>query len=47
MMVEQAGGKAVGIPGVTNIPEKELKQLKNHNLYFAFDNDAAGQSCGR
>ena len=28
MKVEQAGGNAIGIPGVTNIPEKELKALK-------------------
>ena len=44
MMVEQACGNAVGIPGVSNIPEKELKQLKGYNLYFAFDNDAAGRA---
>ena len=44
MMVEQSGGKAIGIPGVTNIPEKELKELKDYNLYFAFDNDAAGRN---
>ena len=44
MMIEQAGGKAIGIPGVTNIPEKELKQLSDYNLYLAFDNDAAGRN---
>ena len=44
MMIEQAGGNAIGIPGVTNIPEKELKQLKDYNLYFVFDNDAAGRN---
>ena len=44
MMIEQAGGNALGIPGVTNIPEKEIKKLKDYNLYFAFDNDAAGKS---
>ena len=44
MMIEQSGGKAIAIPGVTNIPEKELKELKDYNIYLAFDNDAAGRN---
>lgn len=43
MIMEQEGFIAVGIPGVTNIPEKQIQLIKDFDLYVAFDNDDAGK----
>jgi DNA primase len=42
IIMEQSGFKAIGIPGVTNIPVDKIDLLKNYNIYAAFDNDEAG-----
>ena len=43
IIMEQIGIKALGIPGVTNIPEKDLGLIKDYEIYVAFDNDTAGE----
>ena len=43
IIMEQIGMKALGIPGVTNIPEKDLGLIKDYEIYVAFDNDTAGE----
>ena len=42
MIMEQEGFKAVGIPGVTNIPEDQINLLNDYEVYAAFDNDEPG-----
>ena len=44
MVMEQTGARAIGIPGVTNIPSDKLELIRNHNIYAAFDNDEAGHN---
>lgn len=43
MIMEQEGFNALGVPGVTNIPEKQIQLIKDFDLYVAFDNDDAGK----
>lgn len=43
MIMEQEGFNALGVPGVTNIPEKQIQLIKDFDLYVAFDNDDAGR----
>ena len=42
MIMEQEGFKAIGIPGVTNIPEDQINLLNDYEVYAAFDNDEPG-----
>lgn len=42
MVMSQCGYNCVGIPGVTNFPQKEIGLIKNLNIYLAFDSDDAG-----
>ena len=44
MVMEQTGARAIGIPGVTNIPSDKIELIRNHNIYAAFDNDEAGNN---
>ncbi len=44
MIMEQTGARAIGIPGVTNIPSDKIDLIRNHNIYAAFDNDEAGRA---
>ena len=43
MILEQEGYKAIGVPGVTNIPVEQINLIKDYELYLAFDNDEAGE----
>ena len=43
MILEQEGYKAIGVPGVTNIPIEQINIIRNYDLYLAFDNDEAGE----
>jgi DNA primase len=43
MIMEQEGYKAIGVPGVTNIPVEQINLIRNYDLYLAFDNDEAGE----
>ncbi len=43
IIMEQFGSRAVGIPGVTNIPSSIIDLIRNHNVCLAFDNDEAGR----
>ena len=47
MIMEQRGYSAIGVPGVTNIPEDKIHIIRNYKLYLAFDNDEAGQKAIR
>ncbi len=42
MIMEQEGYNAIGVPGVTNIPEEQMYLIKDYDVYVAFDNDTAG-----
>ncbi|MCF8428404.1 MAG: toprim domain-containing protein [Bacteroidia bacterium] len=41
----QLGYKAIGVPGVTNIPFEELKKINigHYDIHLAFDSDKAGE----
>jgi DNA primase len=41
-IMEQEGFKAIGIPGVTNIPEDQINLIKDYDVYAAFDSDEPG-----
>lgn len=43
MILEQEGYRAIGVPGVTNIPIDQIELIRNYDLYLAFDNDEAGE----
>ncbi len=43
MMMSQAGARAIGVPGVTNIPSVITDIIRNHDVCLAFDNDEAGK----
>ncbi len=43
MIFEQEGYKAIGVPGVTNIPVEQIKLIRSYDIYLAFDNDEAGE----
>lgn len=43
MILEQEGYKAIGVPGVTNIPADQINLIRSLDLYLAFDNDEAGE----
>jgi hypothetical protein len=40
----QNGYGAIGIPGVTNIPQNVLSLLEDFEIYVLFDNDEAGKN---
>jgi len=42
MILEQEGYRAIGIPGVTNIPVDQINLINKYDIYLAFDNDEAG-----
>lgn len=44
MILEQQECNAIGIPGVTNIPDSQINLISNYDLYLAFDNDKAGDT---
>jgi DNA primase len=41
-IMEQEGFRAIGIPGVTNIPEEQIHLIKDYDIHIAFDNDEPG-----
>ena len=43
MVLEQEGYRAIGVPGVTNIPADQINLIRSYDLYLAFDNDEAGE----
>lgn len=43
MILNQSGINSIGIPGVTNFPEKLVHKLDSFNVHLCFDNDDAGQ----
>lgn len=44
MVLEQEGYRAIGVPGVTNVPVDQINLIRNYDLYLAFDNDEAGSN---
>lgn len=44
MVLEQERYRAIGVPGVTNIPADQINLIRNYDLYLAFDNDEAGSN---
>ena len=42
IIMEQQGFRAIGIPGVTNIPEDQINSLKDYDIYIALDKDISG-----
>ena len=41
-IMEQEGFRAIGIPGVTNIPDEQVQLIKDYDIHIAFDNDEPG-----
>ena len=43
IIMDQLGLKALGVPGVTNIPENSLELIKDFEIIAAMDNDSPGE----
>ena len=44
MILEQNGFNSIAIPGVGNLPEKQLKKLLDYDINICVDNDDAGKT---